>query len=56
MVGELMEVMRDPKTIEELKKSLPPETIRTLKQIYNPERDEFMANKIRELYNGKISY
>jgi len=48
---ELAESMRDPKIFEAMKEQLPSNAIQTLKQIYNPRRDEAMANRVNELYN-----
>jgi len=52
MIGELAEVLRDPETYEAMKGQLPPNAIQALEQIYNPKRDEAMANRINELYNS----
>ena len=52
MMGELAEVLRDPETYEAMKGQLPPNAIQALEQIYNPKRDDAMANKINELYNS----
>ncbi len=39
--------------MEELKEIYPPEQIQFLKKIINPERDEAMAKRIREVYTGE---
>lgn len=52
MMGELAEALRDPETYEAMEGQLPPNAVQTLKQIYNPKRDEAMANRINELYNS----
>lgn len=52
MMEELAELMRDPETFEVMKEQMPANAVQTLEQIYNPGRDEDMANRINELYNG----
>lgn len=52
IMGQLAESMRDPETLEMLKEQLPKNAVQALTQILNPERDEFMANRVNELYNN----
>ncbi len=51
-IEDLAKLLRDPETFEIFKKELPENAIKTLEQMYNPKRDEFMAEKIRCLYGG----
>ena len=46
-------IIDDSKIFEEMTEDLPPRAVQTLKQIYNPARDEAMSKRVRELYNGK---
>ncbi|MDO8460404.1 MAG: TraB/GumN family protein [Nanoarchaeota archaeon] len=52
MMEELIELLRDPKTFDMYIKKLPTNAVQALKQIYNPKRDESMANRINQLYNN----
>jgi len=52
-MAELYRMMSDPAQVEELKTIMPPEAIQAIQKIYNPARDEAMAGRIRELYNGE---
>jgi len=51
-IGELFEMMRNPKTFKKIKGVMHPLAVQALEQVYNPQRDEVMATKIRELYDG----
>jgi len=50
MMEELAELLRDPETFEMYKEQLPPNAVQALRQIYNPRRDEAMAERLNQLY------
>ena len=52
MMEELAELLRDPETFEDYKEQLPADAVQALEEILNPKRDEFMANRINQLYNS----
>jgi len=52
-IAELFEMIRDPENFEMMKKTMSPQAIQALEQVYNPARDEAMKNRVRELYDGK---
>jgi hypothetical protein len=54
MMDELAEFLRDPETFEVMKEQMPQNAIQALEQIYNPQRDVAMANRINELYNSGL--
>lgn len=51
-IEQVGKLMRDPEVFEGFKAGLPMNAVQALEQIYSPKRDEFMAGKIRELYNN----
>ncbi len=51
-MAELYEMMTDPEAFKMMKEVMPPQAVQALEQIYNPRRDEAMAGRIKELYNG----
>jgi len=52
-MAELMEIIRKPESFEMMSKKMSPKAIQSLKQIYDPKRDENMGKRVRELYDGK---
>ncbi len=50
MVEELAEFLRDPETVEMMREQLPPQEFENINQACNPNRDEVMAGRVRELY------
>lgn len=52
-IAEFMEMIRDPETFERMKEVMPPQAVQVLEQVFNPQRDEAMSNRVRELYDGK---
>ncbi|MBR9705778.1 hypothetical protein GOV14_01965 [Candidatus Pacearchaeota archaeon] len=52
IMAELYDMMQDPKAVEEMKQSMPPEAVQSVMQMCNPERDEVMGQRIRRLYDG----
>jgi len=49
---EVEKVLRDPKALKIETKQLSPKEVEALKEILHPERDDAMANRIRELYDS----
>ncbi len=47
------ELLRNPEALENMKQFYSENEIQALKQVYNPERDEFMSTRIRELFNNR---
>ncbi len=52
MMEELAELLRDPETFEMYKERSPANAVQALKQIYDPRRDESMADRVNQLYNS----
>lgn len=56
-VCKAAELMRDPKILEEefiRNNKIPPNAVCAIKHMFDPKRDEFMANRIKELYNNGL--
>src|SRR3989344_4978837 len=53
VLGEIFDEVREPETLELIKSSMPNESFKAIEQMFNPERDNFMGDRIRDLYNGK---
>ena len=51
-MAELFEMIRDPEAFEMMKGVMPPQAVQALEQVYNPQRDEAMAGRVRGLYSG----
>lgn len=52
-LAEVFEMCGDPETFEMVKGELPPQALQALEQIFNPERDRVMGERIRRLYGKK---
>lgn len=53
MVEELAEFLRDPENVEIMREQMSPKEFEVMNQTYNPDRDEAMAGRVRELYDGR---
>ncbi len=55
LLGLMTPLMRSPRVLDQLNRTYPKESVDVIKKIVSPDRDEYMAKKIRELSpQGKV--